>query len=58
MSETTETRVRPEAVGQERPTPEQNKSGVGGYMRLHGFMWILVILTALVFVAAILFAAR
>ena len=57
MSDTSDTRVPPEAVGQERPTQGQNRSGVGGYMRLHGFMWIFVILTALVFVAAILFAA-
>ncbi len=46
-----------EAVGEDRPRDVGNREGFPGYLRLQGAMWVVVILVALVFVAAILFAA-
>lgn len=58
MRESTDApRVRPEAVGQERQTDQQNRSGYPGFLRLNGLIWAAVVLTAAVFAAVILIVA-
>ena len=46
-----------EAVGEERRRDVGNREGFPGFLRLQGAVWIVVILVALVFVAAIIAAA-
>ncbi len=58
MRDTTDTPdVPPEAVGQDRPTPAENRSGMGGFLKMSLAMWIVVIVVAVVFLAAIVVSA-
>jgi hypothetical protein len=50
-------RVPPEAVGQEPGARGSNKSGVGGFVRANLFVWSMVAVVTVVFLAVILYFA-
>lgn len=57
MRDTTDTpRVDPKAVGQDRPTEPRSGRAAGSWFKVGAVTWIVPILLALLFVAAIVAA--
>lgn len=58
MSEQSErSRVKPETVGQAGQRGPMNTGGIGGFIRANLLVWSVVVILAIVFIAAIIFAA-
>ena len=51
-------RLDPDVAGQDRAPEAQRETAVGGWFKVGALVWIVVIVVAVVFIVAIITAAR